>query len=115
MVTITKISGYTQMWSFVLFDLPTETKTERKQYREFRNSLLNLGFLQLQYSVYIKECGSKEITKKIEQQVQNCLPKHGKIYIFSITDKQYTQMRLYFGKQKQPKNKSKDENQLLLF
>lgn len=38
----------------LMFDLPTETAEDRKNYRRFRKFLLSEGFLMHQYSVYSK-------------------------------------------------------------
>ena len=38
----------------VMFDLPTETSIQRRNYRKFRKSLIKNGFIMMQESVYIK-------------------------------------------------------------
>lgn len=38
------ISGYRLMWLIVMFDLPVQTKKDRKLASKFRNDLLDLGF-----------------------------------------------------------------------
>jgi len=40
------------MWLFVFFDLPTDTKTDRKNAARFRKGLLKDGFEMMQFSVY---------------------------------------------------------------
>ena len=37
------------MWILVFFDLPTETKKERKAYTRFRKELMNDGFSMFQF------------------------------------------------------------------
>jgi CRISPR-associated protein Cas2 len=108
----TTLSGYQVMWMFVMFDLPTEEKIQRKKYREFRNTLLDIGFKQLQYSVYIKLAASKETAQKMERIVQNALPENGDVNVFCITDKQYESIKSFTGRKKKPKN---NEAQLVLF
>ena len=44
----------------VFFDLPTDTKKERKAAALFRQNLLKDGFTMFQFSIYIRHCGSKE-------------------------------------------------------
>ena len=53
------LSGYRIMWVMVMFDLPTNTKGERAAASNFRNDLKDLGFEMVQYSVYIRFCGSQ--------------------------------------------------------
>ena len=48
------------MWVMVLFDLPTETKKERKIYAIFRKQLLKDGFTMFQFSIYLRHGPSKE-------------------------------------------------------
>ncbi len=45
---------------FTFFNLPTNTKIDRKAAAKFRRDLLVDGFTIMQYSVYIRHCASKE-------------------------------------------------------
>ncbi|WP_290454125.1 CRISPR-associated endonuclease Cas2, partial [uncultured Muribaculum sp.] len=47
-----RISEYRVMWVFVFFDLPTETKHQRKQAAKFRKNLICDGFTMFQFSFY---------------------------------------------------------------
>ncbi|WP_334082272.1 CRISPR-associated endonuclease Cas2, partial [Helicobacter typhlonius] len=40
----------------VMFDMPTCSKKERKDYARFRKNLIKDGFMMLQYSVYMRIC-----------------------------------------------------------
>ena len=55
-----RISEYRIMWILVFFDLPTETKKERKAASDFRNKLQKDGFTMFQFSIYIRHCASAE-------------------------------------------------------
>ena len=48
------------MWILVFFDLPTETKKERKAATLFRSNLIKDGFTMFQFSIYIRHCASRE-------------------------------------------------------
>ena len=48
------------MWILVLFDLPTETKKDKKAYALFRKQLICDGFTMFQFSIYIRHCPSRE-------------------------------------------------------
>lgn len=50
---------YRIMRLMVMFDLPTDTSQQRKQYRQFRKKLLNEGFIMIQYSVYVRVCTTR--------------------------------------------------------
>lgn len=107
------ISGYRIMWMMVMFDLPTKTKAERKEYTRFRNFLLDKGFDMTQYSVYFRLVSSKERVKRFERKIANQLPKAGNIQVITITDRQYQDIKAYYGEQVD--NSHKNKGQLLLF
>ena len=46
---MTRFSEYRIMWVLVLFDLPTDTKKDRKEYALFRKKLLMDGFTMFQF------------------------------------------------------------------
>lgn len=101
------------MWLFVMFDLPTGTKKERKQASEFRNSLKDLGFEMSQFSVYLKYCASSEKATAACKRVNRLLPSGGKVDILTITDKQFGAMERFYGRRRDKKSSKPD--QLLLF
>ncbi len=86
------------MWVLVFFDLPTETKKERKAYTEFRKKLLDDGFTMFQFSIYLRHCPSMENAQVHVNRVKKSLPELGMIGILCITDKQFGQMELFQGK-----------------
>ena len=86
------------MWVMVLFDLPTETKKERKIYADFRKKLLKDGFTMFQFSIYLRHCPSKDNADVHIKRVKLELPSQGHIGILCITDKQFGDMELFYGK-----------------
>lgn len=97
-----RISKYRVMWVLVLFDLPTETKKERKSYTEFRKNLLHDGFTMFQFSIYIRHCASAENAHVHIKRVKSFLPQFGHIGIICLTDKQFGDIELFYGhKQKE--------------
>ena len=95
-----RFSEYQIMWIFVFFDLPTETKSDRKKYAEFRKQLLRDGFTMFQFSIYLRHCPSRENADVHIKRVKNFLPKEGYVGILTITDKQFGQMELFRGCQR---------------
>lgn len=77
------------MWLFVMFDLPTNTKVERRNATLFRKALEKDGFTMMQYSVYIRHCASKESMNVHIKRLRNNLPPTGHVSILAVTDKQY--------------------------
>ncbi len=101
---IDRFSEYQIMWIFVFFDLPTETRSERKKYTEFRNLLLRDGFTMFQFSIYLRHCPSRENADVHVKRVKKWLPKEGHIGILLVTDKQFGQMELFRGCQRAKKD-----------
>lgn len=85
------------MWVLVLFDLPTETKKDRKIYTTFRDKLIKDGFTMFQFSIYLRHCASRENAEIHIQRVKKNLPKKGNVGILCITDKQFGNMELFIG------------------
>ncbi|WP_428225689.1 CRISPR-associated endonuclease Cas2 [Flavobacterium sp.] len=92
------LNGYRIMWLFVFFDLPTDTKKDRKNAAGFRNQLLKDGFSMMQYSVYIRHCASSESADVHEKRIQKLLPPLGKVSVLRITDKQFGNIQNFWGK-----------------
>lgn len=93
-----RISEYRVMWVLVLFDLPTDTKRERKAAAKFRKDLMSDGFTMFQFSIYIRNCPSMENAQVHIRRVKGMLPEYGKVGIMSITEKQFDTMELFIGK-----------------
>lgn len=107
------LSGYRLMWLFVMFDLPVVTRKERKAATAFRNHLLDLGFEMTQYSVYMRVLAGKERVESVMRQVEAELPGAGVVKMLTITDKQFENMRTFYGKGRSTDGKKRD--QLALF
>jgi len=91
------------MWVMVLYDLPTETKVERKAAQDFRKKVMKDGFAMFQFSAYIRHCPSRENADVHIKRVKTSLPHKGHVGILCITDKQFGDMELFYGQ----KNKEK--------
>lgn len=98
MSVVERYSEYRIMWILVFFDLPTETKKERKAYADFRKKLLKDGFNMFQFSIYVRHCASAENADVHVKRVKRLLPEHGHVGILCITDKQFGNIELYYGR-----------------
>ena len=92
------LSGYRIMWIYVMFDLPTTTKQDRKQASQFRCSLLDLGFSMAQFSVYARVSPSKERSLALIKRIERLLPAGGQVDIILITDRQYENIIHFQGR-----------------
>ena len=95
-----KLNPYKIMWVLVFFDLPTETKKDRKNYTQFRKELMKDGFSMFQFSIYVRHCSSRENKNVHVKRVKKLIPERGSIGILSITDKQFGMMEIYEGHKK---------------
>jgi len=86
------------LWILVFFDLPTETKAERKVYTRFRKDIMKDGFGMFQFSIYLRHCSSRENADVHIKRVKKILPEKGHIGILTVTDKQFGMMELFYGK-----------------
>lgn len=88
------------MWIVVCFDLPTDTKTARRQYTTFRKHLLEDGFSMMQYSVYYRHSASRENTEVHLKRIRSIVPPDGEVRVMQFTDKQFARMEVYLGKRR---------------
>lgn len=84
--------SYRFMRVLLMFDLPVETKKQRRIYSKFRKRLIEDGFLMMQYSIYIKSVINKDAANQTIKRVNNFLPPEGHVRALMITEKQYQHM-----------------------
>lgn len=94
-----RYNAYRVMWIMVMYDLPTDTKAMRKDASRFRKQLEDNGFSLFQFSSYIRHCPSRENADVHIKRVKNLLPKHGKVAIMCITDKQFGAIEIFHSQQ----------------
>lgn len=99
-----RFSEYRIMWILVLFDLPTDTKKDRKAHALFRKNLQKDGFTMFQFSIYIRHCASMENAAVHIKRVKSFLPEFGQVGIMCITDKQFGQIEIFYGQKSQETN-----------
>ena len=97
MENMNRFSEYRVMWILVFFDLPTETKKDKKAYATFRKQLQCDGFTMFQFSIYVRHCASMENADVHIKRVKSFLPEYGKVGIMCITDKQFANIKVYHG------------------
>lgn len=97
-----RLNAYRVMWLFVFFDLPTDTKKDRKNYARFRKELQKDGFAMMQFSVYNRHCASVQSTDVHFKRIEKIIPPKGQVSILQITDKQYGEIVNYWGAKSEP-------------
>lgn len=101
------------MWVIVFYDLPTETKKEKKVAAKFRKDIMLDGFTMFQFSMYLRHCNSRENADVHIKRVKKILPEHGKVGILTVTDKQFGEIELFFGQK--PEERPRVPQQLEMF
>lgn len=109
----THLSAYRLMWLLVTFDLPVETKKQRKAAHDFRVYLLDLGFEMSQLSNYLRFCNGKEQFDSYVRKIESNLPARGDVFVFQFTDRQYENI-VRFSDQSR-RRRQKNPEQLALF
>ncbi len=109
----TFLSGYRLMWILVMFDLPTDTKPQRKAAGDFRNFLLDEGFERSQFSIYARFINGKEAFEARVRRIERALPANGDVQILTLTDRQYRDI-VHFSDQGR-RSARENPSQLVLF
>lgn len=81
----------------VMFDLPTLTAGDRRNYRQFRKHLINDGFIMMQESIYTCILIDRQSANLLEKKLSLYAPKKGLIQTMIVTEKQYSAMTYITG------------------
>ncbi|MDR1694865.1 MAG: CRISPR-associated endonuclease Cas2 [Lactobacillaceae bacterium] len=104
--------GERYMRMLVFFDLPTLTKTDRRNASRFRNFLVKDGYIMLQLSVYSRICKGQDDVEKHAKRLKGLICKEGSVRLLTVTEKQYASMEILVGTLK--KEEELGDKQLLL-
>ena len=75
-----RLNAYRIMWIMVLFDLPTETKKDRKNFTDFRKKMQKDGFTMFQFSAYLRHCASRENMEVHLKRIKANLPLSSSVF-----------------------------------
>lgn len=92
-----RFNAYRIMWVLVFFDLPTDTRKERKAAARFRKDLQADGFTMFQFSIYLRHCSSRENMEVHQKRVEGLIPEKGHVGMLSITDAQFGRMKIWYN------------------
>ena len=107
-----KLNGRKLMWMMVMFDLPTETKAQRKSATKFRKFLMDEGFEMVQFSVYVQFTGTWESSQKFVRAIKQNNPTYGDVNILFFTDKQFESIIHIKNSEKKKLKKQPDQFEL---
>ena len=98
---LSKLNAYRVMWILLFYDLPTDTKKQRKQAARFRKNIMGDGFTMFQFSIYVRHCASMDNAQVHIKRVQAMLPEKGHVGILCITDKQFGDIKIFYSREEQ--------------
>lgn len=107
------LSAYRSLWLIAMFDLPTETPANRRDYTRFRKALLKDGFMMLQFSIYARYLPSEEAATAHRSTIRSVIPPLGQVRLMTVTDLQFGKMEVFYGKK--PRAPEEIPDQILLF
>lgn len=81
----------------VMFDLPTETSSDRRNYRKFRKFLIENGYSMMQYSIYSKIILNHSVLNFQKENLKRHAPPDGYIDLLLVTEKQFANMETIVG------------------
>ena len=81
--------SYRYMRLLLMFDMPTDTASDRKAYRKFRKFLINEGFIMHQFSVYSKILLNDTANKAMLARLKQNNPQRGLITLLNVTENNF--------------------------
>ena len=91
------MSNYRYMRSILMFDLPTLTGKQRRDYRQFVKLIKKIGFIMFQESIYVKLSVNEANVKSSLEIIKKAVPKDGMISMMTVTEKQFSSMEMILG------------------
>ncbi len=88
---------YKMGWLMVTFDLPVGTKIQRKAATDFRNWLIDDGFIMIQFSVYARACVTFARQETHIARVKENIPPEGSVRAIFITRAQWDKSYVIHG------------------
>ena len=100
------------MRSILFFDLPSVTKAERTIYTKFVKNIKKLGFYMIQESVYAKMSINQLAFEGTLNSLKKIVPSNGSVLVLTITEKQFSQIKILSGELKS--NVVSSDNRILV-
>ena len=91
---------YRYMRVIVMFDLPTTTNDDIRQYTKFRKYLLKSGFIMMQESVYCKLALNATVVDSVVNALKKNKPETGLVQVLTMTEKQFQKIEYIVGTSK---------------
>lgn len=92
--------SYRFMRMLVMFDLPSTSSDELREYRKFRKFLIKNGFIMVQESIYSKLALNSTAVKMLAESIRKHRPPDGLVQLLVVTEKQYNGIEYIVGEGK---------------
>lgn len=80
-----------------MFDLPTVTGEDRREYTKFRKYLIKNGFMMMQESIYCRLAQNSTAADVMVDNIRKNKPRKGKVQVMKITEKQFAKIEYIVG------------------
>ena len=90
------------VWVMVMFDLPVVTTEQRRRATRYRKMLLDLGFTQVQLSVYSRYLVNATGLRSMLPVIKSQIPPDGAVRLLRLTDEQWAGTYRYWGQRDIP-------------
>lgn len=81
----------------IMFDLPTKTSADKRNYRKFRKFLIKSGYCMVQYSIYSKIVINRSVLNHQKIKLKQNAPPNGYVETLVVTENQYANMETIIG------------------
>ncbi|MBO5439995.1 MAG: CRISPR-associated endonuclease Cas2 [Clostridia bacterium] len=81
----------------VLFDLPTLTTQDRREYSRFHRFLIKNGFIMMQESVYCRLSLNSTVQNSLLDKVRKHKPPKGIVQMLTVTERQFSRIEYLVG------------------
>jgi len=98
----------------VMFDLPTETSADRRNYRKFRKFLIQNGYSMMQYSVYSKIVLNRPVLNYQKKKLEQNAPYKGYIDTLIVTENQYANIETIVGDRRRSNQENSTKRMIVL-
>ena len=92
--------SYRFMRTMVMFDLPTVSLEDKRNYRRFRKFLIENGFVMMQESIYTRILLNQTSQDAIVKLIKRNRPPAGTVQVMTVTEKQFARMEYIAGEKK---------------
>jgi|SRR5690625_4704494 len=98
----------------VMFDLPTETSADRRNYRKFRKFLIKNGYNMMQYSIYSKIILNRSVLNYHRVNLKQHAPPKGYVETLIITENQFSNIEVIVGEDRRSQQEHTTDRMIIL-